>query len=183
MKKLLYIVAVVCMCFGLSLFFTPTVLAVFPVAASPSPTQVPTVTSKPIEYVLPYPGLLPTHPLYFIKNFRDTVIEFLITDTVSKADFYILQADKKLNMGVALADMKKHKDADAAFTQAITSRTQAVSLLESYKTSGSAVPGYLVEKLFLSIDKHTEMLRAVGKKTDAIVVLRVRAEKLRIQTP
>lgn len=182
MKKLLYVVVAVCLCFGLIPFSVPTVSAVSPTMA-PSSSPVPAVTPKPIEYVLPYPGLLPTHPLYFIKNLRDTVIEILITDTVSKADFYILQADKKLNMGVVLASMKKEKDADAAFTQAITSRVQAVSLLESYKTSGGAVPGYLMEKLFLSIDKHTEVLRTEGMKTDPIVALRVRAEKLRIQTP
>lgn len=183
MKKSLCTIFVFAVFLGLTVFCAPQVSAVSPVIPSPSVSPVPTATPMPIEYVLPYPGLLPTHPLYFIKNIRDAVIEFLITDTVSKADFYILQADKKLNMGVVLLGAKKTKDADSAFSDAMTSRTRAITLLETYRKAGSTVPGYLIEKLFLSMDKHTEVLRDAGRKTDAVVALRVRAERSLNQAP
>ncbi len=168
---------------GLIAIRAPHVSAVSPAAPSPVVSPAPTVTPVPIEYVLPYPGLLPTHPLYFIKSLRDSVIEFLITDAVSKADFYILQADKKLNMGVVLHGTGKTSDADRAFVGAATSRTQAVSLLESHMKAGNTLPGYIVEKLFLSMDKHIEVLGIAGKKTDTLTALRVRADRSLKQTP
>ncbi|MBI3576483.1 hypothetical protein HY086_00365, partial [Candidatus Gottesmanbacteria bacterium] len=51
-----------------------------------------------VEYLLPYPGILPDNPLYFLKAARDKIIEFLIADPVRKAEFYILQSDKRLGM-------------------------------------------------------------------------------------
>lgn len=142
-------------------------------SAVPSPTETPT----PIEYVLPYPGLLPTHPLYVIKHMRDQIIEMLITDPVSKAEFYILQADKKLNMGISLQESFKTQEADSIFNDALVSRGKAVNLLESHFKSGNTMPGHLSDKLFLSLDKHREVLRSVGKNTDAITALRVKADQ------
>lgn len=101
----------------------------------------------------------------------------LITDSVSKAEFYILQADKKLNMGVVLHGSGKKQDADVAFEDALMSRTKAVDLLASNFKSGKTMPGHLEDKLFLSLDKHNEVLISVGKKTDAITALRVKADQ------
>lgn len=53
-------------------------------------------------YELPYPGLLPDHPLYFLKMIRDRFISFSIQDPIKKAEFDILQADKRLNAGIYL---------------------------------------------------------------------------------
>ncbi len=141
---------------------------------APIPTTYPTPPS--IEYVLPYPGLLPTHPLYFIKSFRDNIIEMLITDPVSKAEFYVLQADKKLNMGISLHDMHKKNDADSAFSDALASRKKAVDILVSRFATEHPMPGHLRDKLFFSIDKHREVLLSVGKNIDAITELRVKAD-------
>ncbi len=57
---------------------------------------------KTIDYTLPYPGLLPDNPLYFLKAIRDRVIEFLISDPIKKANFELLQSDKRLNEGLLL---------------------------------------------------------------------------------
>lgn len=147
---------------------------------SPSSLLVPSpsVTPEPIQYVLPYPGLLPTHPLYFIKNIRDKIIELLVTDPISKSEFYILQADKKLNMGVTLENADKKYDADAVLAEALAARTKAVETLILYKTSKNDVPGYLVDKLLLSIQKHGEVLHAIGKKSDEVETLGIKAEKI-----
>lgn len=61
-----------------------------------------TVPAKVESYELPYPGLLPDHPLYFLKMLRDKVIGFFISDSIKKAEFDILQADKRLNASVYL---------------------------------------------------------------------------------
>ncbi len=62
------------------------------------------------EYVLPYPGLLPDSPLYFLKAARDNIIGFLITDPLKKAEFNLLQADKRLQAGIMLIEDKKKYD-------------------------------------------------------------------------
>ncbi len=65
-----------------------------PLAPSAKPT--------PINYTLPYPGILPDHPLYFLKSLRDLILTKLISNPVKKFEFDLLQADKKLNMAIFL---------------------------------------------------------------------------------
>ena len=45
-------------------------------------TSVPEPVS--IEYVLPFAGIMPNHPLYFFKTIRDTLIEKMITNDIKK---------------------------------------------------------------------------------------------------
>jgi hypothetical protein len=68
-----------------------------PLAPSGSP-----IPNNKIEYTLPYPGILPDHPLYFVKTLRDTILSRLISNPVKMAEFDLLQADKKLNMSIFL---------------------------------------------------------------------------------
>lgn len=147
------------------------------VGASPSATATPTPEAN--EYVLPYPGLLPTHPLYFIKEFRDRVVEMLISDPVSKGEFHVLQADKKLNMALALKTLGKGKEAGEALIDAKNSRIQAVGLLEAYKKAGNDVPGHVIEKLGRSVIKHEEVLVSMGENTESIRSLADRIAALR----
>jgi len=152
----------------------PTKAGAVVVTVTPTPTPKPT----PVEYLLPFPGILPTHPLYIFKSLRDRIIELLITDPVSKAEFYILQADKKLNMGITLMSLGKAADARLAFTDALASRTQAIVLLEEHIKSGNSVPGHLMEKLTLSLIKHREVLISAGEAAEQIEALRARVQKL-----
>lgn len=148
-------------------------------AVTPAPTVTP--TPGPVEYALPYPGILPTHPMYFFKTLRDRIIEMLIADPLSKGEFYILQADKKLNMGLSLKNLGKMSEAKAAFAESLASRSQAVSSLEALMKAGSTVPGHLTEKLAVSIDKHAEVLRMAGENSDAVIGLRARVAKLKLE--
>ena len=60
-----------------------------------------------INYELPYPGILPDHPLYIFKMIRDRITEILISDPTKKANFYLLQADKRLAAGILLLQKGK----------------------------------------------------------------------------
>ena len=62
-----------------------------------------TPTAEPVQYELPYPGMLPNNPLYILKQIRDWVLDKLITDPIKKTEFYVLQGDKRLGMGLALS--------------------------------------------------------------------------------
>ena len=66
-----------------------------------------------ISYDLPFPGILPDHPLYPLKTLRDRILEVLIRDQERKVEFYLLMADKRLNMGIMLSDSGKHKLAES----------------------------------------------------------------------
>ncbi len=132
--------------------------------ATPTPTPMP----KPVEYVLPYPGMLPDNPLYVLKNFRDRIIEFLISNPVNKAEFYILQADKKLSMGISLAEMGKKEEAHEILSEALAARTKAVTMLETAGKVGKTPPAFVIEKMMLSLEKHKEVLSGLGLPTDAL---------------
>ena len=97
-KKQLVILAVI--------FFVLAFQSVNAQEITPSITSdVPSPT--PIQYALPYPGILPGHPLYFVKDTRDMVIGFFISQPLKRANYNLLQADKNLQSSMMLTEQKK----------------------------------------------------------------------------
>lgn len=162
-----------------------TILTSPAVAQKPSKNATTTdvMTTKKIEYVLPYPGILPDHSLYFLKQVRDKILDFLIVDTVRKAEFYVLQADKRLGMGMMLLDKSNGALAEATMSKGENYMERAISLLVNLKASGKEIPGYLIDRLERSLDKHVEVLsdrvaKESGAAKGALVGLLERAKKL-----
>lgn len=141
---------------------TPVVAVEKKATARPTAVPSPTPTPTRSEYVLPYPGILPDHPLFVVKRFRDWIIELLITDPVRKAEFYILQADKRLNMGVFLKNQGKEGLTPKVFSEAETFRRQALAELNKVSQGGREIPAYVVERLEQSLVKHIEALSDLG---------------------
>ena len=56
------------------------------------------------DYTMPFPGMLPDNPLYFLKTGRDQLIGLLITDLSKKASFDLLQSEKFVAAMVMQAD-------------------------------------------------------------------------------
>ena len=148
--------------------YAATKAPVVPIKAVVTVSPTPTAAPQKVEYELPYPGILPTHPLYFLKNLRDKIIESLIKDPVNKAEFYILQADKKVNMGITLKSLGKGEEAKEAFSQAIAAHTNAIALLETELKNKNTVPRHILEKLSLSLAKHKEVLSTAGESVQAV---------------
>lgn len=117
-----------------------------------------------VEYALPYPGILPDHPLYFLKRLRDTILERLINDPIRKAEFYILQSDKRLQMGVMLTAAGKGTLGESTISKAEKYMEQAITNLSSYKKSGGVVPPYVVERLEKATAKHREVITDLIRK-------------------
>lgn len=117
-----------------------------------------------VNYTLPYPGILPDHPLYPVKALRDRILEFLIRDPQRKADFYLLMADKRLNMGVALTEKGKYELAESTISKGEKYFLKGAFLLESEKkaTSKSTTSGQVEEYKTASI-KHAEVIRHLQK--------------------
>jgi hypothetical protein len=74
----------------------------------PTVVPIPTSAIQTSNYVLPYPGILPDNPLYSLKVLRDRLVSYVISDPLKKADFNILQADKRLQAGVYLIRRDAH---------------------------------------------------------------------------
>lgn len=128
-------------------------------AQSPSPTPV--SEQAPQEYVLPYPGILPDHPLYFLKALRDRILEALIVDPQRKAEFYLLQADKRLNMGIFFDAKGIKVKAAESITIAEEFMAKSIDGLFAFKNAGSVVPASMVDRLEKSTAKHIEVLETM----------------------
>jgi len=121
-----------------------------------------------VEYTLPYPGILPDHPLYFLKRLRDTILEKLISDPIRKAEFYILQGDKRLQMGLMLIEGGKANLGESTISKGEKYIEQAVTKLSSYKESGGIIPPYVIERLEKATAKHQEVISdLMGKASEA----------------
>lgn len=133
--------------------------------ATAFPTQIPSPT--PVSsYQLPYPGMLPDNPLYFLKVIRDDIISFFISKPLEKADFALTQSDKNVEASYLMVTTEQGKDDlafktfsqaqdyfETAITQAADARRQGYSITEMYK------------KLDASHKNHQLMLKAVGTQT------------------
>lgn len=111
-----------------------------------------------IEYTLPYPGLLPDSPIYPLKASRDKFIAFLIADPLKKAEFSILQADKRLQSGIALLDKNKFALGQSTISKGQNYFEEALSQLGQARGQGLAINDSK-QKLILSLNKHEEVLK------------------------
>lgn len=126
-------------------------------AISPTPT--------PIKYDLPYPGLLPDSPLYFLKTARDRLINFLIADPLKKAEFNLLQADKRLQAGVYLFKKQgKERLAESTISKGENYFEQAIKEVEKAKKQGRDTVS-IIERLSLAAKKHQEVLKELENKS------------------
>lgn len=129
-----------------------------------TPSPAPTAAPAKVEYFLPYPGLLPDHPLYFIKKIRDQILEALIVDPVRKAEFYLLQADKQLNMSIGLTEKGNGQLAVEVLVQSGKYFEKAVGSLTMQKSLGQAIAPHVLEKLEKSSMKHLEEMEILTAK-------------------
>ncbi|MBI3366077.1 hypothetical protein HY041_00415 [Candidatus Roizmanbacteria bacterium] len=129
-------------------------------------TITPTAVSKKVDYQLPYPGLLPDNPLYFTKVLRDAIVDFLISDPLKKADFYLLQADKRLNAGAYLLKVKKDKKtlAESTISKGENYFEKALVKTTDAKRQGMDIKD-ISSRLWTSSKKHQEVLKELNFET------------------
>lgn len=130
-------------------------------------TAAETNSAEPVVYTLPYPGILPDHPLYMLKKFRDSILEILITDPKRKVEFYILQSDKEISAADFLSNKGKHLQVVDSVARAIAFKQKAISLSKDIKSQGKEFPGFLIEKITNSIQKQQDMQMELEGKADA----------------
>lgn len=120
--------------------------------------------SRSVEYTLPYPGILPDNPLYFLKAARDRIVGLLISDPLKKAEFNLLAADKRLNSGIFL--FKKGKDKYSLAISTVSKGEnyfeEAIAKVREAKQQGMDTNDIL-RRLSDSSYKHQEAIKSFEK--------------------
>lgn len=153
MKKLLLLILLIL--FSLSLPFQKS----FAQTAS-SAADLPQV-----QYDLPYTGILPDSPLYFLKALRDNVLGLLITDPLKKAEYDLLMADKRLGGAQALLSKNKNDLAITTLSKSGNYFYQAIGQAAIAKKQGSNVNNILSKIITASI-KHQEVILQMIQQAD-----------------
>ncbi len=109
-------------------------------------------------YELPYPGLLPDHPLYLLKTLRDRTLVFVTRDYENRSRIQLELSDKRVRAGELLMDEKKYELAVTTFSKGERYFEQAIETLQSAKTQGQAPTSGVVDQMKRSNIKHGEIL-------------------------
>lgn len=149
--------------FIICLLFLVFTTKVFAQESTTSSMIIASATPQLSSYLLPYPGILPNSSFYFLKTARDRIISFLISDPTKKADFDILQADKRLNAAVFLFNLGNQSLAETTIAKGENYFDDALSQIGEAKQQGLDITD-VVNKLSLSLSKHKEVLKSLQKK-------------------
>lgn len=134
--------------------------------------QTTTPSPEPeVNYELPYPGLLPDSPLYFLRVIRDRIVGLLISDPLKKSEFNLLQADKRLNAGIYLINSAGKNDKKIALAFSTISKAEnyfeeAINKIKEAKNQGKDVVG-MEGRLTQSLKKHKQELKVLMEEVGA----------------
>lgn len=114
-----------------------------------------------VAYDLPYPGLLPDHPLYFLKAARDRMLDILTFDSLKKAQLYLLYSDKRAYSAKFLAEKGRN---DLAITALSKAEKYALKIPPLFKKSKNKSKKEFLEKVKTSNLKHKEIIENLLKE-------------------
>lgn len=136
---------------------------------------------KHVEYDLPYPGILPDSPLYFLKVVRDNLLGFVITEPLKKADYDLLMADKRLTSASALIDKKNYPLAITTLSKAGNYFDKAIQNAATAKGEGKDA-SEILNKLWVSSQKHQEIIYNMVLKTKGEVRYNLELQEVRVKS-
>ena len=119
-----------------------------------------------VDYALPYPGLLSDSPFYFLRATRDRIVSLLISDSYKKAEFDLLQADKRLSAGIYLANKGRYDLSQVTISKGENYFEEALTEAKNAKKQGQNTAG-LVNSLYLSAVKHQQVLKDISEKSNS----------------
>jgi hypothetical protein len=185
MRKIICLLFIILLlCTGSVNAQTTPVISLTQQVASQASSAALVATKQESEYQLPYPGLLPDSPFYIFKTTRDKVVSFLISDPLKKAEFNLLQADKRLNAGLMQVNKRNGKDdlAESAISKGQNYFEDAIGNVEEAKKE-RITTNDIEQKLVRSAKKHIDVLNDLEKKVskdekEKFVKLTERMQKL-----
>lgn len=129
-----------------------------------SPQEI-KIEAKKTDYILPYPGILPDHPLYLLKATRDRLLDFFTRDYLKKAQLYLLFSDKRANMAIDLAKKGKWELMISTVSKGEKYILKMIQLLETSKKQGASPESDFILRIKLSNEKHREIIENLLKNT------------------
>jgi hypothetical protein len=141
--------------------------------ANPSPT---------IDYFLPYPGILPDNPLYFMKALRDKVVSLFISDPLKKAQFDLLMADVRLNAAQYLfaKGESKYSLAETTISKGENYFYNSLIMVNDAKQQGIQVNDF-VSNLIIASQKHQQVIKELESKSSGAIKDRLAEDERRVK--
>ncbi|MCL5019833.1 MAG: DUF5667 domain-containing protein [Patescibacteria group bacterium] len=145
----------------------------FLINLSPSYAQEPSSTSSSsatVDYPLPYPGILPDNPLYFMKALRDRIVSLFISDPLKKAEFNLLMADVRLNAAQYLfaKGEGKYSLAETTISKGENYFYNALIMVNDAKQQGMRLNDF-VPKLITAAKKHQQVIKDLKIKSPSFI--------------
>jgi len=131
------------------------------VVATPSGTDL---VSEKEDYSLPYPGLLPDHPLYFLKMARDRIQLWLTRQPLAQAKLLLHYGDKRIAAALALAEKGKIGLAASTASKAEDYLRRALEAAKLAETRGEDTKD-MYNQLLKATEKHGKVLLGVLSRT------------------
>lgn len=123
------------------------------------------IEEKEVIYQLPYPGLLPDHPLYLVKVLRDNILLFTTRDNYKKANVYLHLSDKHMSASLELANKGTEQLAIKELGKGEDRFLHIPDLLKEIKDQGGSYPNDFMIELYQSNAKHKQVITDVMEKT------------------
>lgn len=156
------------------LFFLLVLKPNFVLAKDASASAVP----LQVQYDLPYPGLLPDNPLYYLKAIRDNLLKFFISDPLKKSQFDLLQANKRLGAAEQLLNKGKNDLAITTLSKSGNYFEDAITQVETAKKTGEYTSTFLTELLTAARKHQSEIFKMEkGQKGDTLLNLKFMQER------
>ena len=118
------------------------------------------------DYYLPYPGILPDHPLYSVKMLRDKLRLFLASGA-QKNELRLLYANKRIGAAKALVDGGKQELGISTAMKAEGYLNQLVG------QDFDQLSDEFLSDVFLASKKHREILSSISKQIDEGLITRL----------
>ena len=128
-------------------------------------TQSASLAVEESDYYLPYPGILPDHPLYWLKMLRDKIVLELTRDPQTRFERLLLYADKRIGAAEVLVKGRKF---DLGVTTTLKSENyleQAVQQLQQLSENNKAT-AMMKGQAENSTAKHRQILEKIKKETN-----------------
>lgn len=120
---------------------------------------LPIISSTEVQYTLPYPGVLPDSPWYFLKIIRDGVTLTVVRNEPERSFYEVFLADKRIAAAERLFAKGKFPLAAVTAMKAEEFLREAVDRNFDKKKHSD-----LIAKIAVAKTKHREILRKIMMK-------------------
>ena len=131
-----------------------------PIGVEEKATESSKTLPQRVNYELPYPGILPDSPFYFLKVIRDGIVKLLINEDMKMARFSLENAEKRMYAGKLLIDKSKDELALSTISKSNNYLDDAMRAVMDAKKKNSKNPdirSFLLQTR-TAIAKHIEII-------------------------